>query len=126
MKVDNTSQILVVDDSSAVRGVVRKILVILGCPDVDEASDGVAALAKMNEKLYGLVNSDWNMVPMNGKELLDKVRTKKQFDKLPFIMMTTDSEQYKILEARYAAVSFISKPFSADELQAKISKINAE
>ena len=80
----------------------------------------------MTEKRYGSVISDWNMVPMNGKELLDKVRAKKQFDKLPFIMMTTNSEQYKILEARSAAVSFISKPFSAEELQSKISKINAE
>jgi two-component system chemotaxis response regulator CheY len=126
MIIDSKSHILVVDDSGAVRSIVRKIMTQLGCTDVDEASDGTAALAKMNEKLYGLVISDWNMEPMNGKALLDHVRGKKQSEKIPFIMMTTDSEQYKILEARYAAVSFISKPFSAEELQAMISKLNVK
>jgi two-component system, chemotaxis family, chemotaxis protein CheY len=114
MNVDSTSQILVVDDSNAVRGVVRKILMQLGCADVDEASDGVTALAKMNEKLYGLVISDWNMEPMNGKALLEHVRGKRKFEKIPFIMMTTESEQYKIIEAKYAAIRFMSKPFSAE------------
>ena len=99
MKVDNTIKILVVDDSGAVRSVVRKILTQIGYVEVDEASDGAAALAKMNEKLYGLVISDWNMEPVNGKVLLEKVRSKKQFETLPFIMMTTASEQYKILRS---------------------------
>jgi two-component system, chemotaxis family, chemotaxis protein CheY len=126
MIINSESQILVVDDSAAVRSIVRKILTKLGCSDVDEASDGVAALAKINEKLYGLVISDWNMEPMNGKALLEQVRGKKKLETLPFIMMTTDSDQYKIIEAKHAAVRFISKPFSAEELQSKISKINAE
>ena len=126
MIIDSNSQILVVDDSGAVRSIVRKIMTQLGCTDVDEASDGTAALAKMNEKLYGLVISDWIMEPMNGKALLDHVRGKKTLEKIPFIMMTTESEQYKILEARYAAVSFISKPFSAEGLQAIISKIDVK
>lgn len=123
MNVDNTIKILVVDDSGAVRSVVRKILTQIGYVEIDEASDGAAALARMNEKLYGLVISDWNMEPVNGKALLE-IRSKKQFETLPFIMMTTASEQYKILEARYAAVSFISKPFSADDLQSKILEIS--
>ncbi len=123
MIIDRNSQILVVDDSGAVRGIVRKIIAKLGCTGVDEASDGTAALAKLNEKLYGLIISDWNMEPMNGKALLEHVRSKKKFENIPFIIMTTESDQYKILEARYAAVHFISKPFSAEELQSKISKI---
>ena len=127
MPIDSKSQILVVDDSGAVRGVVRKILRQLGYIDVDEASDGTAALAKMNEKpSYNLVISDWNMEPMNGKALLDQARGKKQFEKLPFIMMTTESEQYKILEAKYVGVSFINKPFSAEALQSKISKMHVK
>ena|ERR1700690_2339904 len=124
MIINSKSQILVVDDSGAVRGIVRKIMMKLGCTDVDEASDGTAALAKMNEKRYELVISDWNMEPMNGKALLEQVRGRKTSENVPFIMMTTDSDQYKILEAKYAAVRFISKPFSAEELQSKISKIN--
>jgi len=125
MVIDGKSQILVVDDSAAIRGIVRKIIAKLGCTGVDEASDGTAALAKINEKLYGLVISDWNMEPMTGKELLQQVRGKKKFEKLPFIIMTTESDQYKILEAKYAAVRFISKPFSAEELQSKILIIDA-
>ena len=99
----------------------------LGYIDVDEAPDGAAALAKINEKSYGLVISDWNMKPMNGQVLLERVRANKKFANLPFIMMTAESDPDKIIESKYAGVSsFISKPFSADALQSKISKINEE
>jgi len=127
MTLNSEIQVLVVDDSSAVRAVVRKILAQLGYGGVDEASDGTAALAKLNEKPFGLVISDWHMEPMNGKALLDQVFGKKQFQKIPFIMMTTASEQYKIVAAKYPTViHFINKPFTAEELQSKISKINAK
>ena len=120
-------QVLVVDDSSAVRAVVRKILAQLGYSNVDEAWDGTAALAKLNEKPFGLVISDWHMEPMNGKALLDQVFGKKQFQKIPFIMMTTASEQYKLVAAKYpATIDFINKPFTPEELQSKISKVNAK
>ncbi len=127
MTIIRTSQILVVDDSGAMRSIVRKLLAQLGYTDVDEASDGEGALAKMNEKLYGLVISDWNMGPMNGQKLLEHVRANKKFADLPFIMMTAQSDPDKIIESKYAGVSsFISKPFSAEALQSKIQKINAE
>jgi two-component system chemotaxis response regulator CheY len=127
MTINRKSQILVVDDSGTTRSIVRKLLVQLGYSDVDEASDGAAALAKINEKLYGLVISDWNMEPMNGQALLEHVRANKKFTDLPFIMMTAQSDPDKIVDAKYAGVSsFISKPFSAEALLAKISKINAE
>jgi two-component system chemotaxis response regulator CheY len=125
MTINRKSQILVVDDSGAVRSIVRKLLTQLGFTEVDEATDGKAALAKINEKRYGLVISDWNMDPMNGQALLDQVRGKKQLQNLPFIIMTTESDQYKIIEAKYAGViRFINKPFSAEALQDKISQIN--
>jgi two-component system chemotaxis response regulator CheY len=78
MTINSKSQILVVDDSGAVRSIVRKLLTELGYIDIDEASDGAAALTKMNENLYGLVISDWNMEPMNGQALLERVRTNKK------------------------------------------------
>ena len=127
MTINSKSRIFVVDDSGAVRSVVRKLLMELGYIDVDEASNGEGALAKMNENLYGLVISDWNMEPMNGQALLEHVRANKRFADLPFIMMTAQSDPDKIIKSKYAGVSsFISKPFSAVALQAKISKINAE
>jgi two-component system chemotaxis response regulator CheY len=127
MTINSKSHILVVDDSRAMRSIVRKLLTQLGYTDVDEAPDGAAALEKMNEKLFDLVISDWNMDPMNGQALLERVRANKKFENLPFIMMTAQSDPDKIIDAKYAGVSsFISKPFSAEALQAKISKINAD
>ena len=124
MTINSQSKILIVDDSGSMRSIVRKLLTQLGYTDVDEAPDGPAALTKMNEKNYGLVISDWNMVPMTGQALLERVRANQKFAELPFIMMTAEPNPDKIIEAKFAGVSsFINKPFSAEELQAKISKI---
>jgi two-component system chemotaxis response regulator CheY len=121
MTIHHLSDILIVDDSGAVRGVVRKLLTQLGFKNLDEASDGEAALAKISEKNFGLVISDWNMEPMSGQVLLEQVRANKQYANLPFIMMTADSTIDKIVQAKNAGVtSFIKKPFNAQDLQAKI------
>jgi two-component system chemotaxis response regulator CheY len=124
MTTNITDQILVVDDSNAVRSIVRKILTQLGYIEVDEASDGAAALAKMNAKPYALVISDWNMEPMSGKALLVQARSTKKMEKIPFIIMTTGSDQYKVIKARFDTICFIDKPFSAEALQSKISELN--
>jgi two-component system chemotaxis response regulator CheY len=116
-----------VDDSGAVRSVVRKLLTQLGFRNFDEASDGAGGLAKMSEKHFDLVISDWNMEPMSGQVLLEQVRADKKYVNLPFIMMTADSTVGKIVQARHAGVScFINKPFRAEELQAKILQINTK
>ncbi|WP_163571556.1 response regulator, partial [Klebsiella pneumoniae] len=64
----------------------------LGFDDIDDASDGSAALAKMKEKKYGLVISDWNMEPMTGYELLKEVRADGFLARTPFIMVTAESK----------------------------------
>ncbi len=121
MTIHQFSSILIVDDSGAVRSVVRKLLTQLGFQNLDEASDGEAALAKISEKHFGLVISDWNMEPMSGQVLLENVRANKQYAHLPFIMMTADPSIAKVVQARHAGVTcFIKKPFRADELQTKI------
>jgi two-component system, chemotaxis family, chemotaxis protein CheY len=125
MTIHHFSSILIVDDSGAIRSVVRKLLMHLGFKNIDEASDGEAALAKISEKHFGLVISDWNMEPMSGHALLERVRANKQYAHLPFIMMTADSTIEKIVQAKHAGVTcFIKKPFRADELQAKILQTN--
>jgi two-component system chemotaxis response regulator CheY len=125
MTIHHFSSILIVDDSGAVRSVVRKLLTQLGYQNLDEASDGEAALEKISEKHFGLVISDWNMEPMSGQVLLENVRTNKQYANLPFIMMTADASIDKIVQAKKAGVTcFINKPFRADELQAKILQIS--
>jgi two-component system chemotaxis response regulator CheY len=121
MTIHHFSSILIVDDSGAVRSVVRKLLTQLGFKNIDEAPDGEAALEKITEQHYSLVISDWHMEPMSGQILLENVRANKKYANLPFIMMTADTSIEKIVQARKAGVTcFINKPFRADELQAKI------
>ena len=121
MSIHHTSNILIVDDSGVVRSVVRKLLTQLGFSNLDEASDGEAALTKILDKYFGLVISDWNMEPMSGKVLLEQVHANKQYANLPFIMMTADPSIDKLVQAKNAGVTcFIKKPFRAEELEAKI------
>jgi two-component system chemotaxis response regulator CheY len=127
MTINRNSRILVVDDSGAVRSIVKKLLVQLGYGVIDEAANGVEALAKIDATPYSLVISDWNMEPMNGRVLLDRVRKNPKFASLPFIMMTAESDVDRVADAKYAGVSsFINKPFNGEALQAKIAQINAE
>jgi two-component system chemotaxis response regulator CheY len=127
MTINRNSKILVVDDSGAVRSIVKKLLVQLGYGVIDEAANGVEALAKIDATPYSLVISDWNMEPMNGRVLLDRVRKNPKFASLPFIMMTAESDVDRVADAKYAGVSsFINKPFNGEALQAKIAQINAE
>jgi two-component system, chemotaxis family, chemotaxis protein CheY len=127
MTIHQHSDILIVDDSGTVRSVVRKLLTQLGYKQVDEASDGAAALAKISQQNVDLVISDWNMEPMGGQELLEQVRANEKSKHLPFIMMTADSTIDKVVQAKNARVNcFINKPFRAEALQAKILEINKE
>jgi len=127
MTINRNSKILVVDDSGAVRSIVKKLLVQLGYGVIDEAANGVEALAKIDATPYSLVISDWKMEPMNGRVLLDRVRKNPKFASLPFIMMTAESDVDRVADAKYAGVSsFINKPFNGEALQAKIAQINAE
>jgi two-component system, chemotaxis family, chemotaxis protein CheY len=125
MAIHQHSDILIVDDSSTVRNIVRKLLTDLGFKNVDEASDGAAALTKIQGQHFDLVISDWNMDSMNGEELLRRVRADERCGNLPFIMMTADSTIDKIVQAKDLGVScYIIKPFGAEGLQAKIMEIN--
>ncbi len=127
MTIHQHSNILIVDDSGTVRSVVRKLLTQLGYKQVDEASDGTAALAKISQQNVDLVISDWNMEPMGGQKLLEQVRANEKSKHLPFIMMTADSTIDKVVQAKNARVScFINKPFRAEALQAKIFEISKE
>ena len=101
-------------DSGVVRSVVRRLPTQLGFKNIDEASDGEAALAKTSENHFALVISDWNMEPMSGKVLLEQVRVIKHRAHLPFIMMTADPSIDKLVQAKHAGVTcFIKKPFNA-------------
>jgi two-component system, chemotaxis family, chemotaxis protein CheY len=123
MSLDLSMPILVVDDNPSVLGVLVLILEKIGFTEVDEAADGAAALAKMHQKNYGLVISDWQMQPMDGYDLLKQIRSTKTVATMPFIMVTVNSEAGKAVSAMHAGANgYILKPFSAKMLRSKIKQ----
>ena len=117
-------RILVVDDYSTMRRIIRNLLNQLGYADVDEAEDGSIALQKMRSSNYNLVISDWNMEPMTGYELLKEVRADDKLKATPFIMVTAESKTDNVVAAKDAGVSnYIVKPFNAATLKTKLSTV---
>ena len=124
MAIDMSMPVLVVDDYNTMIRIIRNLLKQLGFEDVDDASDGSAALAKMRDKKYGLVISDWNMEPMTGYELLKEVRADPGLTKTPFIMVTAESKTENVIAAKKAGVNnYIVKPFNAATLKTKIEAV---
>ena len=121
MALDPSMPILVVDDYQTMVRIIRNLLRQLGFENVDDASDGTAAIAKMRDKKYGLVISDWNMEPMTGYELLRQVRNEDAIAETPFIMVTAESKTENVIAAKKAGVNnYIVKPFNAPTLKSKI------
>lgn len=127
MAVDTNMPILIVDDYKTMLRIIRNLLKQLGFNNVDEASDGSAALQKLRQRGYGLVISDWNMEPMTGYELLKQVRSDENLGRTPFIMITAESKTENVIAAKKAGVNnYIVKPFNAQTLKAKIGAVFAE
>jgi two-component system chemotaxis response regulator CheY len=124
MAVDLSMPILIVDDYNTMVRIIRNLLRQLGFEHIDDASDGTAALAKMEGRKYGLVISDWNMEPMTGYDLLQKVRANPEMTDTPFIMITAESKTENVVAAKKAGVSnYIVKPFNAQTLKSKIESV---
>jgi two-component system, chemotaxis family, chemotaxis protein CheY len=126
MPLDSSTPILVVDDYSTMVRIIRNLLKQLGLENVDDASDGAAALVKMQSRKYGLVISDWNMEPMTGYDLLKEVRSNPELSQTPFIMITAESKTENVIAAKKAGVNnYIVKPFNAATLKTKIDAVFA-
>jgi two-component system, chemotaxis family, chemotaxis protein CheY len=124
MAVDLSMPVLVVDDYSTMIRIIRNLLKQLGFENIDDASDGSAALNKMRGKKYGLVISDWNMEPMTGYDLLKEVRADPNLATTPFIMITAESKTENVIAAKKAGVNnYIVKPFNAATLKTKIEAV---
>lgn len=123
------TRFLVVDDFATMRKIVRKVLLDLGYQLVEEADDGSTAWQKLESchlegQPIGVVISDWNMPKMPGIELLKKVRQDARFARLPFIMVTAESEQKQVLEAVKSGVSdYVVKPFNSQTLKEKLERV---
>ena len=127
MAVDLSMPVLVVDDYNTMIRILRNLLKQLGFQDIDDATDGTAALVKMRQKRYGLVISDWNMEPMTGYDLLKEVRSDPGLARTPFIMVTAESKTENVIAAKKAGVNnYIVKPFNAQTLQNKIEAVFAD
>lgn len=124
MGYDTNMRILVVDDFSTMRRIIKNILRQLGMGNVVEADDGTTAWEVLNRDNIDFIVSDWNMPHMTGIELLRKVRASEEYADLPFLMVTAEAQQENIIEAVQAKVSnYIVKPFTPDTLKQKIDKI---
>lgn len=126
MAVDKDMNILIVDDYKTMLRIIRNLLKQLGFSNIDEASDGSAALTQLRtgSTTYGLVISDWNMEPMTGLQLLREVRADPKLKALPFIMVTAESKSENVIAAKEAGVSnYIVKPFNAETLKAKMVSV---
>jgi len=124
MAVDKKLPIMIVDDYATMLRILKNLLRQLEFENVDEATDGGAALHKLRLGKFGLVISDWNMQPMTGLELLKNVRADAQLKHLPFIMITAESKTENVVAAKQAGVSnYIVKPFTAETLKAKMESV---
>jgi two-component system chemotaxis response regulator CheY len=124
MAVDLKMNVLIVDDYKTMLRIVKNLLNQIGFSNVDEAADGSEALAKVQQKDYGLIISDWNMQPMTGLQLLQAVRADAKLKHIPFIMVTAESKTENVVAAKQAGVNnYIVKPFNAAVLKGKIATV---
>ena len=124
MPADPNMKILVVDDMATMRRIVKNILKQLGFASVEEAENGQEALQKLRADSFGFVVSDWNMPVMTGIDMLRAIRADEKLKALPVLMVTAEAQQANLVEAIQAGVSnYIVKPFTAETLQEKMSKI---
>lgn len=126
-RLDNVSRdmrILIVDDFSTMRRIVKNVLLQLGFTNIDEAEDGKEALGKLRSGDYEFVISDWNMPRMMGIDLLREVRKDSHLRTLPFLMVTAETQYENLEEAVQAGVSsYITKPFTLESLEQKLQQI---
>ncbi len=122
--MDKNMKILIVDDFSTMRRIIKNLLRDLGFNNTSEADDGNSALPMLQAGDFDFLVTDWNMPGMQGIDLLKAVRADAKLAKLPVLMVTAESKREQIIEAAQAGVSgYIVKPFTAVTLKEKIDKI---
>lgn len=124
MSLDKNMTILVVDDYSTMRKMIKNILTQSGFTKIIEADKGTTAFAKLKAEKINLVIADWNMPEMNGLELLKNIRGDANLKGTPMLMVTAESTVANVITAVKAGVnSYIIKPFDANTLLDKINRI---
>jgi len=124
MAVDLSIPVPILDDYNTMVRIIGNLLRQFGFEHVDDTIDGAEALAKMQQRKYGLVISDRNMVPITGYDLLQQVHSDPHLSTIPFIMVTAESKTENVVTAKKAGVSnYIVKPFNAQTLKSKIEAV---
>ena len=122
--MDKNMRILIVDDFSTMRRIVKNLLNDLGYTNTTEADDGKTAWPLLQAGGFEFVVTDWNMPGMTGIELLKAIRGDTRIAKTPVLMVTAEAQREQIIEAAQAGVNgYIIKPFTAQTLKEKIDKI---
>lgn len=117
-------QILVVDDFSTMRRIVKNVLRELGFNNIKEAEDGKAALQVLRSSKIDFIVTDWNMPVMDGLTLLKSVRADDQLKSIPVLMVTAEAKREQIIEAAQSGVNgYVVKPFTAQTLKVKMEKV---
>jgi two-component system chemotaxis response regulator CheY len=118
MAVDLNMNVLIVDDIEAMLRVLRNLLKQLNFRNIEQASDGREALAKLRAGDFGLVISDWQMEPMTGIDLVREMRADRRLKNLPFVMVTAETQKDRLAVAKEAgADTTVIKPLTADSLK---------
>lgn len=122
--LNKNMKILIVDDFSTMRRIVKNLLRDLGFNNTQEADDGLTALPMLKKGGFDFVVTDWNMPGMQGIDLLRNIRADEELKHLPVLMITAEAKREQIIEAAQAGVNgYIVKPFTAATLKEKLEKI---
>jgi len=118
--------VLIVDDSAAIRRILQRVLrqtdISLG--EIQEAGDGTEAVEILKNRGFGLILSDINMPRMDGLQLLARIKEMEHLKTVPVIMITTEGGQGKVMEAvALGATGYVRKPFTADQIKEKLTGI---
>lgn len=122
--MNKNMKILIVDDFSTMRRIIKNLLRDLGFTNTQEADDGNSALPMLKASDFDFLITDWNMPGMTGIDLLKAVRADDKLKSLPVLMVTAEAKREQIIEAAQAGVNgYVVKPFTAQALKEKIEKI---
>ncbi|WP_144209919.1 chemotaxis response regulator CheY [Shewanella donghaensis] len=122
--MDKNMKILIVDDFSTMRRIIKNLLRDLGFNNTQEADDGSTALPMLQKSDFDFVVTDWNMPGMQGIDLLKAIRADDSLKHLPVLMVTAEAKREQIIAAAQAGVNgYVVKPFTAATLKEKLDKI---
>jgi len=121
-------KVLIVDDSSVTRKIIKAVVDELQM-ETEEAEDGIEALEKISQKYkeLDLILLDWNMPEMNGYDVLVELKSSDKYRDIPVMMVTTEAQRSHIVAAiRMGAANYLTKPFTVEELEIKITECLGE